>query len=275
MRNIGRWISIGYFRSLKRRIGALETVVENLLASPVYELDSAHAFNGQTGRQRLFAEITERVTFECIIETGTFIGNTAGWMNQTTGRLPVYSCEINRHFHLLARKRLGDQKDVRLELGDSVSFLNRLVVSRPWLQPVFFYLDAHWYESLPLAAELRVIARHWQDFVVMVDDFEVPWDNGYGFDDYGFKRSLTFACFGKLFRELDLVAYSPTLPASQETGARSGCVVLANEGSSAARQLELVMLLRRSSKGTRRSRSHNSTESEGASRSQRRDTSAS
>ncbi len=246
MRNIGRWTSVGYFRSLKRRIGTLETVVDAMLDSPVFEPDATTAFNGQSGRQRIFAGIMEKMSFECIVETGTYIGNTTGWMNHLS-RLPVHSCEINRRFHLLARRRLEARKDVHLEIGDSVSFLRRLAKARPWPNPVFFYLDAHWYESLPLAEELRWIAGHWNDFVVMVDDFEVPWDDGYGFDDYGFGRSLTIGCFSKQFKELGLIAYSPTLPASQETGARSGCAVLAAEGGAAMRQLDQVALLKRTS----------------------------
>jgi len=242
-RNLTRWMSIAYLHSLKRRIGVLETVVHNLLDSPVYQPDPSTAFNGQTGRQRIFERIVGQRRFDRIVETGTFIGNTAGWMNHVTG-LPVHSAEINRHFHLLSRKRLAHYTDVNLEMGDSVDFLRRLARSPFAGARVFFYLDAHWYESLPLAEELRLIAGHWADFVVMVDDFEVPRDEGYGFDDYGFGRSLTIGCFGKVFRELKLRAYSPALPSTQETGARSGCVVLAQEGSKAANELDAIPLLK-------------------------------
>jgi hypothetical protein len=242
-RNLTRWTSIGYFRSLKRRIGALETVVDTLIASPVYVPDPATAFNGQAGRQRLFEEIASRMRFDGIVETGTFLGNTAGWMNHVT-QLPVYSSEINRHFHLLARKRLAERAEVRLELGESIDLLRGLAATPLRGQRVFFYLDAHWHERLPLADELRTISAHWRDFVVMVDDFEVPWDEGYGFDDYGFGRSLTLGCFGRLFRELGLMAYFPTLAAEEETGARSGCVVLARRGSETASRLDEISLLR-------------------------------
>jgi hypothetical protein len=243
-RNLTRWISVPYLRSLKRRIGALETVVDSFLANPVYEADPATAFNGQAERQRIFKEIVGPSCFDRIVETGTFIGNTAGWMNHVTG-LPVHSSEINRHFHLLARKRLASCKDINLEMGDSVDFLGALADSPLSGERVFFYLDAHWYESLPLAAELRLIAGHWRDFVVMVDDFEVPGDEGYGFDDYGFRRSLTMGCFGKVFRRLELLAYSPVLPSAQETGARSGCVLLAKKGSNAVKELDAIPLLNR------------------------------
>jgi len=242
-RNLTRWTSVPYLKALKRRIGALETVVDVLLANPVYEPDPYTAFNGQIGRQRIFEKIVGPRRFDRIVETGTFIGNTAGWMNHVTG-LPVHSSEINRQFHLLARKRLATRKDIHLELGDSVDCLRRVANSPLAGECVFFYLDAHWYDSLPLADELRLIAGHWRDFVVMVDDFEVPGDDGYGFDDYGFRRSLTIGCFGKVFRELELLAYSPALPSAQETGARSGCVVLAKKGSNAVKELDAISLLK-------------------------------
>jgi hypothetical protein len=249
-RNLNRWTSIPYLKSLKRRIGTLETVVEILLsnvdillANTMYEPDPSTALNGQVGRQRIFKEIVGRARFNRIVETGTFIGNTAGWMNHVTG-LPVHSSEINRHFHMIARKRLASCKDIDLEVGDSVDILCKLADSPLAGERIFFYLDAHWYESLPLADELRLIARHWRDFVVMIDDFEVPGDDGYRFDDYGFRRSLTIGCFGKVFRELELLAYSPALPSAQETGARSGCVVLAKKGSNAVKELDAISLLK-------------------------------
>lgn len=242
-RNLTRWASIPYLRALKRRVGTLETVVENLLTSPDYMPDTARAFNGQAGRQAIFEAVTRHMRFESIVETGTYLGNTTGWMNHVTG-LPVHTSEINRRFHLLACRRLAARNQISLELGDSIDFLRRLAASPITAQRVYFYLDAHWYESLPLAEELRPIAQHWRNFVVMVDDFVVPGDAGYGFDDYGFRRSLGMNCFGKAFREIGLAAYSPSLRSSQEIGSRSGCVLLAKAGSDAARELDTLSLLR-------------------------------
>lgn len=243
-RNLTRWISIPQLRAMKRRVGTLEIVVEHLLLGPDFVVDPANAFNGQTGRQQIFEAILRGARYEAIVETGTLLGNTTGWMHHVTG-LPVHTTEINKHFHLLAARRLAAYGSIRLEVGDSVQFLGHLAASPLTRQRAFFYLDAHWYESLPLAEELRLIAAHWHDFVVMVDDFEVPGDEGYGYDDYGFGRALNMKCFGKVFRDLGLTPYSPSLPASQETGARSGCVLLAQTGSEAARQFDTLALLRR------------------------------
>ena len=243
-RNLTRWLSIGYFSSLKRRIWVLEQTLDTLLSSPTYVPDAAAGFNGQAGRKRIFESLARELQFDCMVETGTFVGNTAGWMHHVS-RLPVYSSEINPRFHLLARKRLASFHDIHLELGTSVDFLAKLAESPLKEKFVFFYLDAHWYKDLPLASELRIISDCWRRFVVMVDDFEVPPDERYGFDDYGFGHSLTVRTFRPLFERLSLAMYFPTLPFELETGARSGCVVLVRKDSEEARVLDKLDGLRR------------------------------
>jgi hypothetical protein len=245
-RNLTRWISFPQVRSMRRRIESLEVAVEYLLSGREFVVDPSKAFNGQAGRQKIFEAIVNEGQFQAIVETGTCLGETTGWLNHVTG-LPIYSSEINRFLHLIAARRLVSKKSIQLKHGDSVDFLRDLAVSQAAGQRIFFYLDAHGYESLPLAEELRLIASHWHDFVVMVDDFEVPGDGRYGFDDYGFGRALNMRCFGKVFHNLGLVPYSPCLPALQETGARSGYVLLARAGSGAAQRLDALALLRRAS----------------------------
>lgn len=236
-RNLTRWLSIDYFRSMKRRIWVLEQTVDMLLSSPAFDPDDATGFNGQAGRKRIFESLVRELRFDCFVETGTFVGNTAGWMHHVS-KLPVFSSEINPRLHLLARKRLTSFRGIQLELSNSVDFLAKLAASPLKEKFVFFYLDAHWYKNLPLAAELNIISDGWRRFVIMVDDFEVPRDEGYGFDDYGFGRSLTVGTFRPLFERLSLATYFPTLPFVLETGARSGCVVLVRKDSEEARVLD-------------------------------------
>jgi hypothetical protein len=244
LRNLTRWMSIGYFSSMKRRIGVLEQALDTLLASPAFVPGEATGFNGQAGRKRIFEALTRELRFDAIVETGSYMGNTAGWMHHVS-KLPVRSSEINPRFHLVAKKRLEAWPDIRFELGDSVGFLEGLTASPLVERFVFFYLDAHWYKSLPLAAELGVIRSAWRRFVIMVDDFEVPGDAGYAFDDYGFGRTLSAGTFGAHFERLGLAVYYPALPSEQETGARSGCVVLAPKGSAEAGVLDRLDCLRR------------------------------
>lgn len=111
-------------------------------------------------------------------------------------------------------------------MGDSRELLRRLArdVTVP-KDRVFFYLDAHWGDDLPLREELAIIGKAWSKPVLLIDDFEVPGDPGYGFDDYGPGKTLTMsylACD-------ELQGYAclvPALRSDDETGACRGCVVL-------------------------------------------------
>jgi hypothetical protein len=63
--------------------------------------------------------------------------------------------------------------------------------------------------------------------VVMIDDFRVPDDPGYGYDDYGPGRVLDCQYLESAARRHGLVILYPALPSAEETGSRRGCVVLA------------------------------------------------
>src|ERR1043166_1061331 len=104
----------------------------------------------------------------------------------------------------------------------------RRLASMPDLQGrmLFFYLDAHWRDDLPLREEVEIISTHWPDALVMVDDFAVPDDPGYGYADYGEGRALTLELIRPALRASPAV-YFPAAPSAAETGSRRGCVVLA------------------------------------------------
>jgi hypothetical protein len=124
---------------------------------------------------------------------------------------------------------------------------------------VFFYLDAHWYDwfdgrgwssfgtryfgDLPLAEEVQLAFRYWPEAVVMVDDFAVPDDPGYGFDDHGAGECLN----------LEYLIDNDALPdgiwfprdrSDSETGSRRGCVVLAHAGD-VVRRIDTLTMVRR------------------------------
>jgi hypothetical protein len=185
-------------------------------------------FNGQAGRRAIFEELERLVGFAVAIETGTFRGNTADYLAREKG-LTLHSIEARERFHHYAKLRLAGIGRAHLELGDSRAFLRRLAGDpRVPKARAFFYLDAHWYADLPLAEEVAIVAAHWRESVIMVDDFHVPGDVGYRFDDYGGENRLDLAYLGgvEALGRLGLAAFFPTLPSAQETGARSGCVVL-------------------------------------------------
>ena len=75
--------------------------------------------------------------------------------------------------------RLSDMEGVHVELKDSRNFLRDLRQSEPAAKTVFFYLDAHWYDDLPLAEEMDLIGSYWKNYVILIDDFQVPDDRNY------------------------------------------------------------------------------------------------
>jgi hypothetical protein len=181
--------------------------------------------NGQSARLAVVSRLLTSGTFEAVVETGTFRGATTEYLALVSG-LPVASCDTSERSLVFARRRLASVGGVRLTCADSPSFLAGLAAAGRGEASTFFYLDAHWEAHLPLRDELAVIAAAWPRSVVLVDDVEVPGDPGYGYDDWGPGAALTPAY-------LDTTAaaswprWYPSVPSSDETGARRGCVLLA------------------------------------------------
>ncbi len=129
-----------------------------------------------------------------------------------------------------ARARLRRIRKIALYYGDSAQVLRRLIDNDVFPEGAgFFYLDAHWDIHLPLKEEVRLIFGAHRSAVVMIDDFEVPDDPGYFFDDYGESGSLTVDYLSETIDRLGLVSFSPSCPAIKETGKKRGMIVLAKE----------------------------------------------
>jgi hypothetical protein len=215
---------------LEETTSSLETTVDTMLESPTYESGQNLGFNWQAGRKQIFTELVSRIKFDIVIETGTWIGNTTGYMSEVSG-LPVMSAELTRRFHVLARSRLRGLPGITLVNTDSRAFLRLLAADKKLKDAFpFIYLDAHWYNDLPLDEEIELIAGSWERFVVMIDDFKVPGDDGYGYDDYGPGKVLSLEYIAKRLRQHRLAAFFPAIRSSAETGLRRGCVVLAPDG---------------------------------------------
>ena len=130
----------------------------------------------------VFREINRRIIFDNYLETGTHLGVTTHFLAgvaRKRGAL-VYSCEIKDDYYGIASSTVGDLTNVRLHHCNSVDFLH-LLSPRVSGAVNFVYLDAHWYEYLPLRDELSVIVN-WPNTVLMIDDFKVPFDEGFGWD---------------------------------------------------------------------------------------------
>ena len=181
--------------------------------------------NGQAGRRALLRSVVAGVRFDYVVETGTFRGGSTAFLADISG-CTVYTVESDPVAGAYAGRLFAGRPDVVTAIDDSRHFLGRLAAELATAEPALFYLDAHWdEEDLPLWGEIETIFSKWAHPVVVIDDFEVPGDDGYGFDHYGPGRAL---CLAELVPRLvpGVDVWSPTLPSSEETGERRGCAVL-------------------------------------------------
>lgn len=218
------------YQDLLLRLNNVETTIDTLLNSPVHEDKMEVGFNGQCFRKEIFFELLRAFDCQAIIETGTWIGNTTGFMAKNS-RLPVYTCELNARFHALAKMRLAGVENIHFDLCNSIELLTKHSKGPLSQERTFIYLDAHWYEGLPLEEEIKIIAENWKEFVIMIDDFEVPGDSGYGYDNFYESQQLDMKSFSSIFDRFDLIPFFPSVPSEQETGSKRGCVVLTKKGS--------------------------------------------
>ena len=186
------------------------------------------AFNRQEGRQDIFRAITKAVDFQIILETGTYLGLTTAFMNHESGLL-VCTTESNPRFFGFSKERFKKIPGITGRYSDSRAFLKSALDNLPSKEkPVFLYLDAHWNEDLPLREEAQIVFTKHPKSVLLIDDFKVPTDSGYGYDDYGNGNTLHLEYFDPI-ADLDFKAFFPALPSEKETGAKRGCVVLVKD----------------------------------------------
>lgn len=205
-------------------------------------LDFGQPFNGQPKRQEIVRDLFERLDVSGVVETGTYGGRTTAYLRTLTSA-PIASVEANARFHEVAKLHLRSSSGIRLDRGDSRAFLRALATDPEFpKRRVFFYLDAHWGDDLPLAEELLTISEHFEEWVVLIDDFQVPDDPGYGYDDYGAGKALTLAYLPPGLPDHE--TFFPLAASGDEALPRRGCVVLAAAGPAAAAVAEVPSLRR-------------------------------
>jgi hypothetical protein len=178
--------------------------------------------NGQKRRQELFCELVSSFQIRTIIEAGTYRATTAEWIAKNF-EVHLYTCETNKRFFYQSKEKLENLQNASIELCDSVSFLRAFVKTHPAASNIMVYLDAHTTETCPLLEELELLRLHLPKAVIMIDDFEVPADGGYGFTYYD------FGCIGLAWLQkfkTDCHIYFPSSRSEDETGARRGVAVL-------------------------------------------------
>src|SRR5271167_2474652 len=133
-----------------------EAAVALDLLNPELQYRWGGAFNGQAERRATFLEMLERLQPSALIETGTYRGTSTDFMaRHFTG--PIHSCEIDRRCFLGSRRKLARFPQVELARSDSRPFLRYVLARLVPAAPLLIYLDAHWWEDLPLAEEIEII----------------------------------------------------------------------------------------------------------------------
>lgn len=79
--------------------------------------------------------------------------------------------------------------------------------------------------------EIAAIAGLARDFVILIDDFEVPGDPGCVLDDYGPVGACTLDFIAPA-PGADVAVHHPSTASENETGRRTSCVVPARGGQS-------------------------------------------
>jgi len=214
-------------RSIKRAYNIARGCIDYIRGATIGK--KLRPFNGQTCRRQIFDALKSQ-NFAAIIETGTHLGATTQYFAETG--LPLISVEGHPRRYGYVKMRFRRLRNVSLRLGDSRYHLRNILAELgPELcqKPLFFYLDAHWYNDLPLAGELSIILKACVQPTIMIDDFQVIDDPGYGFDDYGEDKALIRAYIEPFIVRNNLCLFYPAAPSSDETGAKRGCAVLVRE----------------------------------------------
>ena len=189
--------------------------------------------NGQEGRQALFEDIIKQFACDAIIETGTYKASTTLYFSRFADT--VISIESSSRYFTYASLRTANVKNIEILRGLSEELLPG-VLGRPALRGkrIFFYLDAHGNGKLPLSRELGAISELTGDNLIMIDDFEIPGDCGYRFDDYGGADRLSLDYLRRVDLHRDLFVFFPTLASAEETGFPQGYCLATNSSDVAS-----------------------------------------
>jgi hypothetical protein len=236
---------------LRKRLQRIATCFNRLFVSPTNGLidyavrrndieNQYGPFNRQEGKKAVFLDVANAVQPAAIVETGTFRGVSTQFIKSSLS-LPIHTVEVEPRFYVFNLLKFLSDDLVKTYRGDSRTFLKKLA-ENPDMRGklILFYLDAHWYKDLPLRDEIDIILSFWPESAMMVDDFQVPGDDGYGFDDYGDGKALNLGYINSI---PNLAKFFPVLASSSETGAKRGCVVLARSADT-VNKLRLASSLR-------------------------------
>jgi len=189
-------------------------------------------FNGQQIRLKIVDTIISEFKPKKIIETGTWIGNTLEYFLKH--EIPTYTAEIEKKYYYFSKARFPDNYFLNIFNCNSVEMLGKL---DKFNEPVFAYLDAHWYSDLPLNKELSHLAL-FDETIVLIDDFKVPNNSKWKYDSY----KNTDLTIDAVSIPTNFSIFFPNYEPDSDGGSKTGCMFLA-KGSNAKKILTDISLL--------------------------------
>ena len=179
-------------------------------------------FNGQKIRLEIVDNIIKKFKPKKIIETGTWIGNTLEYFLKN--EIPTFTAEIEKKYYYFSKARFSENNFLNIFNCNSVEMLKEM---NNFTEPVFAYLDAHWYSDLPLNEELSHLAL-FDEAIILIDDFKVPDNPKWKYDSY----KNTDLTLDAVSISNDFSIFFPNYEPDSDGGSKTGCVFLA-KGSKA------------------------------------------
>ena len=114
-------------------------------------------FNNQLKRTGIINTLFNEIKFEQIIETGSYLCATSRYLAKLSDEnANVISIELDKLYYAFNKKNSLKHKNLRFINNSSEHVLNKHDKYNISLDlSTFFYLDAHWYNYLPLRDELK------------------------------------------------------------------------------------------------------------------------
>jgi hypothetical protein len=141
--------------------------------------------------EALVNDIITKLKPDRFVETGTHMAWTLMYIAKRYPDLPIYSAEIDQQYFASSVHNSKPYPLIRLFNMNSPDFL-KLIYNELKKGLSFFWLDAHWWQYVPLRDECKIVATL-DKYVALVDDFASN-DPRFGGDVFagGHENNLTY-----------------------------------------------------------------------------------
>lgn len=123
---------------------------------------------------KLLTEYIRPFKLNVAVETGTWHGTTTEWFASHLAE--VHTVELKGDLFQENKARFAGRPHVKLYLGNSPDVLTSLLPTFTPQKRAIFYLDAHWFDNIPVNDELLAISKSVckNNCLIVIDDFCLP-----------------------------------------------------------------------------------------------------